>query len=142
MGWIQETGWYEFVITWIVDSRGDFRFLIETSSPALMKVLAGMSAFVFAAATYVAVMRWLWSVAPLVPSLSEGLEFCVKAGPLVGILGTVQGMSASFRYFRDVDQIDRVLSGLHTAFYSTGYGIVVALSGMVGLLLAGRSEES
>jgi biopolymer transport protein ExbB len=72
------------------------------------------------------------------------IAVCVAVGPLLGLLGTVTGMIATFDIITEFGTGDpRMLSrGISEALITTEYGLKVAIPGlMVGSLLAGKADS-
>jgi len=58
------------------------------------------------------------------------LSTIITAAPMIGILGTVIGIIASFSLFGQADEINdptAIAGGIATALYTTAFGLVVAL---------------
>ncbi len=67
---------------------------------------------------------------PEIERFGTMLTTIVTAAPMIGILGTVIGIIASFELFGQADRINdptSVAGGIATALYTTAFGLIVAL---------------
>lgn len=85
----------------------------------------------------------LAAVRPTRPRALTVVRACVALAPLLGLLGTVTGMMASFDAMMRIGQPDAVARGIAQALLTTEYGLMVALPGLLGCaLVEGRRAAS
>ncbi|MBK8975152.1 MAG: MotA/TolQ/ExbB proton channel family protein [Planctomycetes bacterium] len=120
--------------------RAALRWLVdEQAMPALMWWMVALSWATVAAALFLLLARMLSTPAPGERRVRGLLDLTTEVAPLSGIYGTVAGLVCSLN---DVGQLDArrfLVSGLRTALYTTGYGVVIAALAMTVLFVTARS---
>lgn len=120
------------------------RWLIDAQAiPALMWSMVGLSVITVAGAIFLLLARLLPTPVPGERWARELLEFGAEAAPMLGILGTVCGLSIGFGWVGDsgTDARQQMMAALRTALYSTAFGLVLSIGLLLVLLVVTRRQR-
>lgn len=121
------------MLRWLIDSQ---------SLPGLMWTMVGLSVVIVAGALFLILARLAPRAMPGEDWTRELLELGCELGPMLGILGTVCGLSLGFGLVGDTDTRAQLIASLKSALYSTALGLVLAKLGLCTLFLTARRARA
>lgn len=117
------------MLRWLIDSQ---------SLPGLMWTMVGLSVVLVAGALFLILARFAAKALPGEDWTRELLALGAELGPMLGILGTVCGLSLGFGIVGGADTRDAMIASLKSALYSTALGLVLAKLALCTLFLTAR----